>query len=258
MRRLSYLFALSIALVGTTGIHAIAALQPTPVTPAFEATHEVLMANRLRNRGLRFSVRASRYRRGGFSRGVCPDGAAPIVPVSEDESAAPSYLTASSHPTFFINVPEMPEALGFIYVEDPNSTERNPQLYKAVFDLEDQAGIIGIKMPDSAPMLQEGSSYRWRVVINCSSEDAGEDTVVFSGGEIERVADIEGNTEERLDYYLQAGIWQETAAIIAEDRYENPSVDTDEDWIILMEESGLPQFAETPIIAIVDGRLSED
>jgi len=258
MKRLPYFFALSVGLFAFTGIEVNAATQPTPLVSAFEATDEILMASRLRNRGFRFRVRSSRYRRGGFARGSCPEGAAPIVPVAEDADAAPKYLTASAHPTFFIHVPQMPNASGFIYVEDPNSTGRNPQLYKAAFSLGNQAGIVGIQMPTNAPLLEEGSTYRWRVVIDCSAEDADENTVVFSGGEIERVADIEGTTEERLDYYLQEGIWQETAEILAEYRLDNQNASTDEDWAILMTESGLPQFADASIVDIMDGRLSED
>ncbi|MBE7385051.1 MAG: DUF928 domain-containing protein [Leptolyngbya sp. SIO1E4] len=262
MRRLSYCLAFSVGLVAVISTDVNAALQTTPKTTpiasALESTDTVLMANRLRNRGMSFRVRPSRYRRGGFSRGSCPDGAAPVVPIGEDETVAPAYLTASAHPTFLINVPELPDASGVIYVEDPNSPGRNPQVYKATFDIADQAGIIGIQMPSEAPMLQEGTTYRWRVVINCSAEGTEESTIVFSGGEIERVADIEGTREERLDYYLQEGIWQETAELIAEYRYDDPSADTDEDWAILMEASGIPQFAETPIIEMTNGRLSED
>ena len=259
MKRLPYLFALSVGLMAVTGFNAIAALQPTT---AFDPASQLLLANRLRNRGMRFRVRPSRYRIGAFSRGSCPEGAVPVVPVveeAESQKTAPAYLTASAHPTFFINIPEMSEASGFIYVDDPNSTERSPQLYKAAFDLGDKAGIVGIQMPSDAPPLQEGSSYRWRVVIRCGSETDQTGTVVFSGGEIERVADIEGTTEERLEYYLQEGVWQEAALIIAEDRYYNPqSAGADEDWTLLMQESGIAQFAEVPIIDITESRLSDN
>ena len=258
MKRLSYFLAFSLSLVAIAGLDVQATLQPTPIVPAFESANTVLTANRLRNRGMRFRVRSSRYRRGGFSRGSCPDGAAPVVPIGEDETVAPAYLTASAHPTFLINFPELTEASGVIYVEDPNSPGRNPQLYKATFDVTEQAGIMGIQMPSEAPMLEEGRTYRWRVVISCGAEGTEESTIVFSGGEIERVADIEGTREEQLEYYLQEGIWQETAEIIAAYRYDDPSAETDEDWAILMEASGISQFAETPITEITNGRLSED
>lgn len=256
MKRLSYLLALSLGLTAIVGVEAVnAALQPNVMTPAFGSMDEVLLANRLRNRNLRFRVRSSRYRRGGFSRGSCPEGPAPIVPEAEDTAKTPIYLTASTHPTFFINVPEMPGASGVLYVEEPESDRVNPQLYKAAFDLTGKAGIVGIKMPDDAPMLQEQSDYRWRVVISCSAEDSEEDTVVFPGGSIQRVADIEGTPEEKFDYYLGEGIWQEVAAIIAADRYYNASLSADEDWALLMEDAGLSEYAATPIVEIVEATL---
>lgn len=262
MKRLSYLLALSIGLVGVagTGVGAVA-LQATPIVPAFESTENVLtIASRIR-RSLRFRVSASRYRRGGFSRGACPaEGAAPVVPVAEDGTdLAPSYLTASAHPTFFIRVPALADASGVVYVEDPESTERNPQIYAANFEYSGEAGIVGVKMPADAPALQEGSAYKWRAVINCSAEENSTDTMVIrAGGVIERTADISGTEQERLEYYLDAGIWQETAEILAQERYQNPAAQADEDWKLLMEASGVPQFAETPIVGMMDSRIAAD
>ncbi|MGF1522300.1 MAG: DUF928 domain-containing protein [Leptolyngbyaceae cyanobacterium] len=262
MKRLSNLFTFSIALLTVAGLEVNAALQPTTIAPAFESTGDLLVANRLRNRGLRFRVSSSAFRRGGFSRGTCPVGAAPVMPVIEGETAAvetaPAYMTASAHPTFFIQVPET-EGYGVFFIEDLSLEGDNPQLYEAEFDLTGEAGIIGIRVPDEAQALQVGSNYRWRATIFCGSgEEEEEDTILILGGEIERVADVEGTPEERLEQYLDAGIWQETATILAEYRYTDPSTATDEDWAILMEESGIPQFANEPIVDIVESRLMEE
>lgn len=257
MKRLAQLVALSVGIVGVIGFEASAAQSLTPAAPAFNSTGDVLLANRLRNRGFSFRVSASGYRRGGFSRGSCPEGAAPVVPVASDEKA-PSYLTASAHPTFLINVPAMDGASGVIYVEDHESGSRNPQLYEATFDLPEAGGIVGVSMPTDAPQLEEGKNYRWRVVINCSAEDGEEDTIVFSGGEIQRVADFSGTVDERLSYYLEEGIWQEVAEIVASDRFLDANTGADEDWAILMEESGLSQFATTPIVAMENSQFEEE
>jgi hypothetical protein len=178
--------------------------------------------------------------------------------MAEDDQAAPSYLTASAHPTFLINVPEMPNASGVVYMEDPASGNRNPQLYKATFDLTDTAGIVGIEMPSEAPALEVGSSYRWRVVINCSPDEGEENTVVFSGGEVQRVANTEGTVDDQLEFYLAEGIWQETAEILAVNRYNQASATANEEWAFLMAESGIPQYATTPIVAIVDGQMATE
>jgi len=257
MKRLAQLIALTVGITGVIGFEANAAQSLTTAVPAFDSTGDVLLANRLRNRGFSFRVRSSGFRRGGFSRGSCPEGAAPVVPVA-GEDKAPSYLTASAHPTFLINVPAMDDASGVIYVEDHESGSRNPQLYEATFAVPEAGGIVGISMPTDAPQLEEGKNYRWRVVLNCGSEDDEANTIVFSGGEIQRVADSSGNVDERLAYYLEAGIWQEVAEILASDRFLDASTGADEDWAILMEESGLAQFATTPVVAMENGHLEEE
>ncbi|MEO1295544.1 MAG: DUF928 domain-containing protein, partial [Cyanobacteria bacterium J06636_16] len=197
MKHLSNLFALSIALLTVASLEVNATLQPTPVAPAFESTGEMLIANRLRNRGLSFRVSSSAFRRGGFSRGTCPTGAAPVMPVVEGEVAAaengapaPAYMTASAHPTFFIEVPET-EGYGIFFIEDLSLEGDNPQLYEAEFDLTGEAGILGIRVPSEAQSLQVGSNYRWRATIFCGSGEEEDDTIQILGGEIERVADVE-------------------------------------------------------------------
>lgn len=263
MKRASCLLMLAAGFVMMTGASVAAALQPTPMVPAFESTGEVMNVARLRNRGLRFRVRASRYRRGGFSRGACPpEGAAPVVPMvegAESVDKAPAYLTASAHPTFFVSVPALSNATGVVFIEDPNSESRNPQIYKANFTLNTQKGIVGISMPSDAPSLEEGSSYRWKVVIQCGAEENSNDTMIIpAGGEIERTADISGTPEERLEYYLDEGVWQETVEILARERFQAGTAAADEDWQVLMEASGIPQFAETPIVAMVTAQLTEN
>lgn len=264
MKPVICLLAFSASCLGILGSGAAAALQPTPIVSSFESTGDVLMAGRLRNR-LRFRVSASPYRRGGFSRGACPsEGAYPVMPLAEAEAAVPivatddqgttSYLTASSHPTFLMKVPALENASGVLYIESPTTASRNPQVYKAAFDLDVEAGIVGIQMPSDAPALEEGNRYGWRVVISCGADDK-DSTITFRGGEVTRVADVSGSVEERLGYYLDEGIWQETAEILARDRYQTASAAADEDWAALMAASGISQFAETPIVGMISSTL---
>jgi hypothetical protein len=217
-----------------------------------------------------FQVSASRYRRGGFSRGcIGGESAAPIIPatpadatVDDPAEQSPAYLTAASHPTFFFNTPALSDAEGVVTILDPEvATKDDPEIYEAGFTFTSEAGIVGIRMPSDAPALELGKSYRWQVVIECSPADAdgnGENTIVFKGGVVQRVADLEGTPDEQLAYYLEAGIWEDTVKVVAEDRYTNSVASADEEWAVLMEASGLSQFADTPIVAIENSNLLED
>jgi hypothetical protein len=291
MRRLpEFLVAIAAAVVGTS-LAAEAAFYPTPVLPAWETTDALLLANRLRGRAS-FRVRSSRYRVGAFARGDCPVGTQEnlraIVPVPnaagtmgetptsatnpDDRATAtatelinqlgiatiPAYLGAAAHPVFLMHVPALPNATGVLFVDIPDKSLTERQQYKVAFDLPDEAGIIGVRIPDAAPALQEGPVYRWRVSIECSPENDEDDVVAFSSAAFEQVPDLAGTEDERLDYYLESGIWQDTAAMLAANRYDNPDADADAEWATLMEVSGLSQFADTPIISIQEGRLIED
>jgi hypothetical protein len=291
MRHLPELLAAIAATVAGASLAAHAAFPPTPVHPVFETTGENLIANRLRGR-VSFRVRPSRYRVGAFARGDCPTGTQEalqaIVPVpnaagtngetptsvtnpadqATDNAAElinqlgietiPAYLGAAAHPVFLMHVPALPNATGVLFVDIPDKSLTERQQYKVEFDLPNEAGIIGVRIPDTAPPLQEGPVYRWRVAVECSPENAEDDVVAFSSAAFEQVPDIAGTDEERLDYYLETGVWQDTAAMLAVNRYDNSDPDTDAEWTTLMEASGLSQFANTPIIDIQEGRLTVD
>lgn len=258
MKRISYLLALVLGLATFTGKEATAALKPLVFQPAVAGTGELLMARRgLRSR-MRFNVRASRYRRGAFSRGDCPVTAAdfsPVVPAISDLQKIPAYLNASTHPTFFIQVPELQGALGKLFVEIPTNSLTERQIYKVEFDLTGEAGILGVRVPDAVPPLQPGTTYRWRVSVECSPGNQGTDVVAFNGAEFEQVADVGGTVDDQLAHYVDVGIWQSTIEVLASDRLNTPGVAAEENWAALMEASGTPNLVAADVVAIVDGRV---
>jgi hypothetical protein len=253
----------------------IAAPAPAALTPMIDSVDQILLANRLR--GYRFNVRPSRYRRGAFSRGDCPVDAQEqlqaIVPdlanMDDIDLAAPetgttvigeipAYLNAAAHPVFLLHAPALENASGILFVEIPTLSVQERQQYKVGFDLSDRAGIIAVKMPTTAPALEVGKSYRWRVSVECSPNDEELDTINFRSAVYEQMPDVVGDEQARLSHYLEQGIWQDTAAIIAEERYDNAHNEVDEEWAYLMETSGLPQFADVSIIDIQTGQLLID
>lgn len=260
MKRQWCLLALAASLVTAGGGEAISAAKTVPLQPAFNSVGDTLISLSLRYR-INRRVRASRYRTSAFSRGPCPVSASdfsPIIPAMPESTAMPSYLNASAHPVFFVEVPGIEGASGTLFVERPGRPIRSRQLYKVEFDLPSEPGILGIRMPELAPSLQNEETYRWRTSVECSPDDRELNVIIFTGGVLEQVADTESSTaQEQLDYYLQADIWQSTLEVIAEERYARPSASADENWAALMEASGLPEFSETEIIDIIDGRLLE-
>ena len=113
------LFVASVLLTTGLGVSNPLAIAPSQAAPQITTgSKATLMARRW---GFRFRVRASRYRRGGFSRSGdgCPVEKAliPVTPQHNSEGEglnemAPAYLTAADHPTFFVYVPELPATQG--------------------------------------------------------------------------------------------------------------------------------------------------
>ena len=152
----------------------------------------------------------------------------------------------------------MPTVSGRLFFENIGASDRSErQLYKVDFELDAQSGgVIGIQIPDEAPPLTVGQDYLWRVSISCDAEDPTDFVVFRSNGLLEVVEDIDGTTEERLNYYLDEQIWQDTLTMVAEAYYANPdSADAIANWEDLTDGNGLSQYAAMSIVEIVEGEL---
>lgn len=241
------------------------------------------IANRL---GWRFQARSSRFRRGGFARGEgCPPNAEvigitpfvdsegnPLIKYNEnnerEEIIAPVATTTQQRPTLFIHVPFSGGTRGLLTVQDyapprtSNSNARFPDYYYQLeFDVVGEMGIIGIRLPDNAPPLELGSRYEWKVSITCGS-DSINDSLTTRGGILEMTSlDLEPSIAN-LDAYIEAGIWQESLTILAEDRYINgtglQTTDGETYWELAMEAAGLSEFADEPIVQIVDPSVTPE
>ena len=252
---LSLLLATSVSVLNPLAI-ATSEAAPQPSI----ATKATLMARRW---GFRFRVRSSRYRRGGFARAGagCPTAnLTPLTPTigSEGEDLgdqAPSYLTAADHPTFFVHVPPLPATKGKLTLSRPDLPLMQQSIYETEFDLNGQAGIVGIQIPESAPALEMGATYLWQVSVDCNPDDARFLGYAAQGGMVERVADTAGTTSERLVFYGNEGIWQDALALLAQQSYQAPTnAASHEDLASLLDEAGLDAIAHAPVVQMVTGQ----
>ncbi|MBW4520141.1 MAG: DUF928 domain-containing protein [Scytolyngbya sp. HA4215-MV1] len=215
-----------------------------------------LVARSARRRlGFRVGVRASRHRIGGFSRsGACGNHqvlTALIPPpqsqegVSQEKAAVDK--TASGHPTFFFNLPALSPTTAQFTLQDESGAK---QLYNVKFDLTGQPGIVGVALPDSAPPLQVGQKYLWQVSVACDPDDTTSNIIV--GSWVERVQVANTASGDKVAALAEQGIWQDTVAVLAWQRYRQPNDEAAaEDWASLMEDAGLPQFKQVAIVQIV-------
>ncbi len=221
----------------------------------------ILLASRLSRYGLRFRVSSSAFHRGGFRRGSSCLSDQEITGITpfEDENGdslgdtAPSYFTASHHPTFFIHIPQLPPTNGILTIENRDEPLTERYFYQAEFEVSGESGIVGIRMPEDAPPLEEGNDYVWQVSVACKPGDI-QDSLTVHGGVL-RFTDLGAELgEASLETYLDAEVWQEALTMVAEERFGADTVDTEleSDWAALMNSVGLSPFASEPIVQMIN------
>ena len=185
-----------------------------------------------------------RYR-GGGSRSIqamCPATALPltaIVPFQEvyekgRESLPPIVnvwgYTAAERPTVWVYVPYGNPAIPAKFTLDDD--DAGTQIHTQAVTLPTQPGILGIRLPDSAPALQPGKRYRWYFSLTCSTPSggmAGLDTVSVDAVVIREAPkpDLKGQLTagaslQNAIAYAQAGFWYDALTNLAELRRQTP------------------------------------
>jgi len=124
------------------------------------------------------------------------------------------------------------------------------------FELSGEAGIIGIQPTELSQELNLGEAYYWQMAIQCSVDSPDENPIV--SGWITRTdgaEDLGGTTFEQAASLVEVGIWQDAVTLLAQARLDAPDeaakITADEDWQVMMDEVGLSDFANTPILEIV-------
>lgn len=142
--------------------------------------------------------------------------------------------------------------------------EFGDEIHQEMVDLSNTPGTIQITLPTYAAdgvthTFESGSLYYWDFSLICDPEDRGDDVLLGGGiqrldaspdflAELNAVAD---NPLAQAELYASAGAWQETIAIAADLRPENPTA-----WVELLSSVDLDAVAEQPIVgqdaAVVD------
>lgn len=245
-------------LLGTSELPALALSRVTQARQPSPTSQDTLVAGRL---GFRLRVRPSRYRIGGISRGSCPPVTiAPVAPPMRPEEITPEQdaavdSTTSAHPTLFVNIPDgLPATTAQLTVQNEAGDQ---ELYSTSFTLSGKPGIVGIRIPDTAPALEVGQKYLWQVSVTC--DPSKPEDQLFAMSWVERVAldsDLarqvnQATPREKSTLYAEAGIWQDTVSTLAELRLSNPNdPSVAQDWASLMQSVNLSDLANKPVVQI--------
>jgi len=199
--------------------------------------------------------------RGGASRGQCPDVKIPLtalVPVTEAGAKKNITqvwgLTVDERPTFWFYYPYPNGSVSEVEFSLQDSQQND--VYRSAIAPPPTPGVIGVRLPASAPALAVDKSYRWYFKIYCEARPA---PPVFVNGVIQRVnpnptlsQQLKTATpQQQVGLYAANGIWFNALTTLAELRLSKPQdPKLTADWTSLLQSVGLGDVAAQPLVKI--------
>lgn len=154
----------------------------------------------------------------------------------------------TGNPSVYIYVPAYEEKEALFRIIDKQAEEI---VYETEISLNNSPGILKLTLPETV-QLESNMTYEWGFFVQCDPNDPVADEGVE--GWIERTVvapEIESEIEQAIQnplqqaqLYAEAGIWNETLALLVQMRDSNPTV-----WAEFLESVGLTSdIAESPLI----------
>jgi hypothetical protein len=169
------------------------------------------------------------------------------------------YLTMSSHPKFFVNVPKIESK----FIESPDGKlegefrlivpANDEEIYQTKIPISDE-GIIEINLPENIS-LEVGKDYLWRFDIYCDADDPS--TGIDVRGLVRRVepsaklisALKQANSLQKAVIYAKNGIWVEAISTLAQLRRESSqNLRLMAYWRSLLKSVDLQDISQQPLL----------
>jgi Domain of Unknown Function (DUF928) len=158
--------------------------------------------------------------------------------------------TISEQPTFLVYLPRSnaQDAIFSLKDKEGNLT------YQMVLPVTGKEGIIAIKLPKTAPILQVGKDYQWFFALKIDGQLSP--STPYVDGWVQRIqppADLAkfGKTDSPLEQandLAKRGIWYDSAAMLAELRSRQPSSELmAKEWSEFLTSVGLTDMETAPI-----------
>jgi hypothetical protein len=122
--------------------------------------------------------------------------------------------TQEPRPELFVLLEDVTATQFFVSVQDTEGDDT----YQAFYPLNTSNGLVALPLPEDAPDLAIGRTYRWSVVAVCGQQLRPDDPVLTSF--VKRVepdtAIAQLPTLDRLEAYAESGLWYDTLALLQE------------------------------------------
>ncbi|MBO3460783.1 DUF928 domain-containing protein [Aetokthonos hydrillicola Thurmond2011] len=163
--------------------------------------------------------------RGGAVRGPCSNLDKDIIALvpSTAEGIPFTEQTISERPTFWFYVPYSGLNAEFTLINS-----QGKDVYSTIFVLNQQPGIINLKLPETVRLLQQGNEYRWNFSAICNPQNRANDAVLKGTLKLIPVSPTLNNqlktasAKNHVSVYTEANLWYETLTTLAELRYNEP------------------------------------
>jgi hypothetical protein len=130
-------------------------------------------------------------------------------------------------------------------------------LYRGHVAPPQQAGIVRVQLPSTAPSLEVDKLYRWFFKVKSACNPNQSPQLTYVEGWIQRVNPTvavvdrlkQATPEERTALYAQNGIWFDAVTTLAELRLARPTDTTlTADWLTLLKSANLEALSTQPLL----------
>lgn len=203
-------------------------------------------------------VRASLNLQAAAARWKCrPDAqpitVIPVVPITRSEDYIHIYpaTTLATHPQIFVHIPETnAQEADFSLVNE----DRQQPIYQQRIRLPGRPGVVQFSIPETAPSLEVGQTYKWSMKLLCDPDDDRRNMMVE--GIIQRLEASEDLSaiallpdRDRPFAYAEADIWYDALSSLAQLRCSQPyHFLLALDWNDLLRSVNLDAIAQEPLV----------
>jgi hypothetical protein len=161
--------------------------------------------------------------------------------------------TLKDYPTLFWYMPELKSPAERLELKIRPVGADSFATYKFA-STNQQAGIMGLTLPEQLGPLAENEEYQWEVRIYCT-----DDTFISATGNIQRLSSEQPELSEKLeavevqDYpaiLAEAGVWYDSLSILSALRADAPTdTSLSDDWSMILKMIGFENISSVPLLA---------
>jgi hypothetical protein len=165
--------------------------------------------------------------------------------------ASQQRQSVEQRPTFFVYLPPSSARMVLFGLTDDSTDDSGNYSYQTQLAVPQTGGILQFRLPETAPSLTTGKTYRWAFALLCGERlrpdsPLAEGTVQLIQPDPATTTSslVEQPTLERAAFYRQSGLWYDALTVLANLKQAQPNDPAiAAAWTELLESVGLGEIA---------------